>query len=362
MWSNHYYKHPWIRLAAHAGFWIGYLFVNVLAVSRFYPERPLLSLLAQYSLTWPVDILTTYLTVYGLFKWFLFSRKYFLFIIAFLITAFCAILVQRLIIFQVSVPIFSPGFKSTYGFWGINWFNSFTNIYMVVAIVSVIKLFMLTNKQQSNVIELDREKIEAELKFLKAQVHPHFLFNTLNNLYSLTLDKSDKAPEVVLKLSSLLNYMLYECNEPYILVNKEIALIENYIALERIRYGEQLDIQFRVSGEVTGKRIAPMLLLPFVENAFKHGVSKIRKEAFVKIELEMSGDNLEFTVRNSRSPISEKDTNGYSEGIGLKNVKRRLVLMYPGKFSLVQNTPESEFIIKLTVNLDFSYDRKMFAN
>jgi LytS/YehU family sensor histidine kinase len=177
------------------------------------------------------------------------------------------------------------------------------------------------------------------------------LFNTLNNLYALTLDKSDKAPEVVLKLSDLLNYMLYDCNEHYMLISKEIKLIENYLELERIRYGNHLDIDFTVSGDTAGKKIPPMILLPFVENAFKHGVSKVRNDAFVKIHLEVDGDQLRFIVGNSKKLVPDSDLAGYSEGIGLKNVTRRLDLLYPGRYFLELQEFDHEYHILLKINL-----------
>jgi two-component system, LytTR family, sensor kinase len=267
-------------------------------------------------------------------------------------TALFFIVFQRVIVYYMTYPIFFPGQKPSYAFLQINWFYNFTNIYLVVGVVSVIKLSKISFEQQRNARELDQEKTEAELKFLKSQIHPHFLFNTLNNLYALTLDKSDKAPEVVLKLSDLLNYMLYECNEPYMLVTKEIILLENYLSLERIRYGEQLDLSFQVTGEIIGKRLAPMLLLPFVENAFKHGVSKVRKDAGVSILLDCSENILSFLVRNSCAMLPDHDLAGYTEGIGLKNVKRRLELLYPEKHKLELEQTDKEFSIQLMIILE----------
>ncbi len=357
MWISQPYKNPWIRIMAHAGFWIGYLLINVLTGLKFYPDKSSLQLLLQFSITLPVDIVATYFTVYVLYPWLLYKRQYILFALAILVSAVLFIILQRIIIYHITYPNFYAGLKPKYGFWVINWFYSFTNIYLVVGVVSVIKLMKISFEQQKNARELDNEKTEAELKFLKAQVHPHFLFNTLNNLYALALDKSDKTPEVVLKLSDLLNYMLYECNEPYMLVTKEIQLLENYLALEQIRYGDNLKLEFRVNGEITGKRLAPMLLLPFVENAFKHGVSKVRKNPEVNIVLNITGNALDFEVRNSRSLLPGTDLTGYTEGIGLKNVKRRLELMYPGRHQLMLEQNESEYCIHLKVNLSSQNER-----
>ncbi len=356
MWFSQKYKSPWIRILSHAGFWIAYLLINAMTAVRYYPDRDFVSILLQSMLTLPVDVLATYFTVYGLYKWFLFRKKYLLFALVLTGSAVFFIVLQRIILFNLTYPIFFPGRQTAYAFLDINWFYSFTNIYLVVAVVSVIKLSKISFEQQKNAQELDQERIAAELKFLKSQIHPHFLFNTLNNLYALTLDKSDKAPEVVLKLSDLLNYMLYECNEPYVLVTKETKLIENYLSLERIRYGDQLDLDFQVTGEVIGKRLAPMLLLPFIENAFKHGVSKVRKNPSVRIRLEISGNDLNFSVTNSLALMPDTDISGYTEGIGLKNVQRRLDLLYPGKHKLDIGQTDHEFSIHLKIILDTAYE------
>ena len=207
-------------------------------------------------------------------------------------------------------------------------------------------------REEKSIRELSEMKTEAELKFLKAQVHPHFLFNTLNNLYALTLDQSPKASEVVLKLSELMNYMLYECNEDNILISKEINLIENYLSLERIRYEDNLDLEFNVKGEIAGKKIAPMILLPFVENAFKHGVSKLVSHAQVRIELCLDGNKLEFKSSNSKPAENKPDLIGYSDGIGLKNVQRRLELLYHQRHEIDFFYTETEFNVSLKINLD----------
>jgi len=360
MLNGDWNRNRFFRIASHILFWSMYLIINVLTAKRFYPEEAFGHMMFRFSFTLPVDMTATYLTAYGLLNWFLLRRRYIAFTLTVLVSAFFFILLQRTIVYYISQPLFFPGVTPTYPFWRISWFYSFTNIYLVVAVVTAAKLLELALRQQNNSLQLDREKIEAELKFLKAQVHPHFLFNTLNNLYALTLDKSEKAPEVVLKLSELLSYMLYECNDPYTLITKEVQLIENYLELERIRYGRHLDLDLTVSGDITGKKIAPMLLLPFVENAFKHGVSKVSRQSFVRILLEVNGNHLEFRVINSKSPAPGPDETDYTEGIGLKNVRRRLDLLYPSQHELIIQPLEIEFKVNLTINLEPAHERQMF--
>ena len=348
---NKIYNKSLVRIAVHLLFWFLYLLFSALNILRFYEDENLWLLMYRMAFSMPVDIIAAYFTVYFLLPAFLYRKRYITFILLFLVSAAGLILLQRVIIFYFTYPVFYKEAPAS-PFWYMNWLASFTNVYLATFIMAVIKLVKLRFTEQKRLQELKKSQVEAELKFLKAQVHPHFLFNTLNNLYALTLDKSDNASEVVLKLSDLLNYMLYECNEETILLKKEISLIENFLSLERIRYGESLATEFNVRGETAGKKIAPMLLLPFVENAFKHGVSKISRDARVLIGLEVEGQLLKFTVNNSKPLLHEKDEAGYTEGIGLKNVRRRLELMYPDnyEFSIIER--DKEFSIELRLNLD----------
>ncbi|MEA1877347.1 MAG: histidine kinase [Bacteroidota bacterium] len=343
---NTFLRRRTVRVLLHFLFWFLYLVISAATVKKFYLDESLLDIMIRYAVTLPVDILATYFTAYFLLPHFLYKMKYVWFTVIFLVTAVGFILLQRVAIWYITYPILlkeEPGSP----FFLLNWLYNFTNIYIIVFAVSVIKLFQRNIRKEKNLQELNEKRTEAELKFLKAQVHPHFLFNTLNNLYALTLEQSSKAPEVVLKLSELLNYMLYECNEKTILVSKEIKLIENYLSLESIRYGDKMKLDFQVAGEIAGKKIAPMLLLPFVENAFKHGVSRIGGNAKVSIFLNIQNKELIFQVSNTQPESNKDDMAGYSEGIGLKNVQRRLDLMYPDQYTLTLQQTGPEFIIYL---------------
>ena len=227
-----------------------------------------------------------------------------------------------------------------------------TKIYPVVALAMVVKWFKYWYQQQQDNQLLAQEKLQAELKFLKSQVHPHFLFNTLNNLYALTLKQSKEASEVVLKLSDLLDYMLYECNADRVILQKEIKLVEDYIVLEKIRYGDRLDVSLHLRGDVSEKMIAPMLILPFVENSFKHGVSGELNQSWVRIDLSARETGITLKVENSKSGNDgQEDTFDYKEGIGLKNVKRRLELLYPDQYDLTIIDSESSFLVVLKLNV-----------
>jgi len=224
-------------------------------------------------------------------------------------------------------------------------------IYPPVILAASIKLFLEWYQDQQIFQQLEKDKLQAELKFLKSQIHPHFLFNILNSLYALTLKKSSKAPEVVLKLSELLNYMLYDCNSTIVPLKKEISLINDYIELEKLRYGKKLDIEINVNNKIGDHQIAPLLLLPFIENSFKHGVSKKVSDKWIKINLSILENELLLNVINSKNSKHNENEQDYTEGIGLLNVKRRLDLLYENKYYLEINESENEFEVNLQLQL-----------
>ena len=192
------------------------------------------------------------------------------------------------------------------------------------------------------------EKQEAELNYLKSQTNPHFLFNTLNNIYSLARDKSDLTPESILRLSKILRFMLYETGGEYIAIEQELKVMTDYIALEKLRYDESLRINFNHDLEDMKQSIPPLLLIPLVENAFKHGVSETRNHPFVEIHLSVKGRQLQFVVKNS-AEASLADGR-VKESIGLTNLRRQLALLYADYDLSVQHR-ESVFTASLKINL-----------
>jgi len=290
-------------------------------------------------LTLPIVISAVYFNIYFLIPKFLLTKRYILFFILLFVSAISFTLILRLDSYFVIIPtLYSNEFLDSYykvGFFRISYLIShFVSIYMVVVGAAFIKLLMqwYNSKQQNQLLR--SENLETELKFLKSQIHPHFLFNTLNNLYALTLKKSDKAPETVLKLSELLDFMLYDCNASKIYLDKELQLVKSYIDLEKLRYSDDLAIQFEVAGEISKVEIAPLLILPFIENCFKHGISEKIDGSWIKISLDVQDNSMKLVVENSRSTNPQGDPNGYKEGIGIENVRRRLQLLYPGNHRL----------------------------
>ena len=212
----------------------------------------------------------------------------------------------------------------------------------------IIRHFYNYTKLKQAAQQLRIEKQAAELNYLKSQTNPHFLFNTLNNIYSLARDKSDLAPESILRLSKMLRFMLYETGGNYIAIEQELKIINDYIALEKLRYDESLRINFNHDIEDIKQAIPPLLLIPLVENAFKHGVSETRNQPFVDIHLSVSKRQLTFIVKNSSEPSPGEGN--VKENIGLSNLRRQLELLYK-KYDLSVEQQKSVFIATLKIDL-----------
>lgn len=227
-------------------------------------------------------------------------------------------------------------------------FNKLVANYGIPVMAAAIVIFKKWYADELKNKKLAEEKLAAELTFLKSQVHPHFLFNTLNNLYALTLIKSEKTSDIVLKLSDLLDYMIYKSNAPFVPLEKELETLQGYMELERMRYSERLDFGFTVTGDPAGHEIAPLILLPFIENCFKHGASNDRHHPRIRISVEIAPASLNFRAVNS-VPEEVREDNSLSKGIGLKNVKRRLELIYPGRHELTIQQEDREFSVELTI-------------
>jgi sensor histidine kinase YesM len=195
--------------------------------------------------------------------------------------------------------------------------------------------------------ELINQTQTSELALLRSQVNPHFLFNTLNNIYSLVCKKSPDAPEAIMKLSSIMRYMLYDANTDKVLLEKEIEYLGSFIELQKLRIRHTDFVELRIEGEVGNKTIAPMLLIPFVENAFKHG-SKIGSSPGIRIHLVVSPNKLFFEIANNvkMSVTGLKDNQG---GIGLQNISRRLEILYPGKYTLETTQQNDLYRVKLSI-------------
>lgn len=220
---------------------------------------------------------------------------------------------------------------------------SHTSLYLVLTLALK---FSIDWYEQGKVLqEIRLQHLQAEVGYLRLQVNPHFLFNALNNLYALTLRKSDRAPEIVLKLSEMMEYMLYESAEPMVAMEKELRYIESFIELEQLRQEHKTDIRIEVSGAVERSLIPPFILLTLVENAFKHGLQRTPSGGFLHICISVS-DKIDCTIENSK-PLQAQLKK--KKGIGLENLEKRLQLLYPGKHQLEINEDTSRFTVHLQI-------------
>jgi len=211
----------------------------------------------------------------------------------------------------------------------------------------IIKFFKLFTIKQRDWMQVQQERITAELQLLKAQVHPEFLFNTLNNIYSFSMNSSPKTPGLILKLSSLLSYMLYDCKAEEVRLEKEIEIMKNYIDLEKEWYDNTVEISWSVEGDIKDKFITPLLMLPFLENAFKHGTSEQIEKPWLSIDLSVKSDTLRCKIANSKNEFVSYRENG----IGLTNVKKRLEFIYSGRHELKLNDEGNFFVVSLLVKM-----------
>ena len=306
-----------------------------------------------YLFFFPILLLYAWVIIYFLIPAFLLKKKYLIFLLSY--AGLCSI---GLIIINLD---FYYLFDPFIGLPAPNHFNLVSTFYqsfkrkhlldlnffpMVCVFIKVFKLWYIEQQQKH---EVEKEKLIAQLELLKAQLHPHFLFNTLNNLYSLVYEKSEKAPNMLLRLSSLLSYILYDCKADKVLLSNEIAAIRDYVLLEKERYGDRLDVSLDFSGDSGGIMIAPMLFQPFIENAFKHGSSEQLGKVWISIDLSVIKEQLYFKIINSCDnnfiTVPEK------HGVGIENVKKRLELLYPGKFNLQNGEDDGIYVVSLVLEL-----------
>jgi len=287
--------------------------------------------------------LIMYLNLRFLFPVFLEKGKYFLYGISVLaLTALGAGF--YIILFDSWIDYIFSGyyFIAYYGFLDIS-------LYFVIYIF-VTSLLRLA-RGWFHLQEIEKEKTVAELKALKSQINPHFLFNSLNSIYSLARKNSSQVPEKVIQLSDLMRHIIYDSEVEYILLPKEIEMIRNYIELQNLRTPEKEKIELEVTGEVEGKKVAPLIFLPFLENSFKHGLKSGAENPFVKIKIEVFENNLVFEIENSKGKASEINDSKY-KGIGIENVKKRLGLIYPNQHSLNISETENTFKVILQIKLN----------
>tara|TARA_R110002110_G_scaffold199907_2_gene410647 strand:+ start:159 stop:1211 length:1053 start_codon:yes stop_codon:yes gene_type:complete len=333
------------QIILHIMFWCGVL---LFYTYFFGVDSSDFSYVLSFSLfLMPITIATTYVFIYKIIPEYLITKRYFLFG---LYSLYTLIISAYLIVISV--------------FYGLVYLSNFEYsnmapisksllfvaiaVYLVVIIVSAFKLLKLNlkhteeaKKLETKILETQLKLKEQELNYLKMQIHPHFLFNTLNTMYGFALKKADETPEMILKLSNLLDYLLYQVDKPFVSLNDEINHINDYIELEKMRFNDKLHIHFETENILEDTKIAPMLLLPFVENSFKHGSLK-KGILNVNIKLYCEIKSLFFEIENT------SNTNAISEnGIGLENIKKRLDMIYKDQYTLNINNENGLFKVNL---------------
>ena len=240
-------------------------------------------------------------------------------------------------------------FIAYYGFFDILEF-----IVVYLAVTSLLKLsksWFQHQETQRQLNRLEREKLDAELSALKGQVNPHFLFNSLNNLYSLALDQDARTPGIILRLSQMMRYLLYESNVPMVPLEKEIEHLQNFMEMQKLRVGDSVKVSFDIEGDVGKTQVAPLLFLPLLENGFKHGIKGDLKDAFISILLKIEAKRLIFKVENNKGTVDEVEPERY-RGVGLQNLRRRLDLLYPGRHRLEVTDGDKVFSVVLELQTE----------
>ncbi|MEW7291494.1 sensor histidine kinase [Aquimarina sp. 2304DJ70-9] len=334
-----------IPIKYHFFFWIGYFVINFVRWGSYFDDYvySLKSNLVEFT----IHIVLTYFHINYLIPKFILKRKYTLYFFS-VIISLAAVYVARtgLNLLLVTSNIWPEAIGAQKAF-SFNHIVAVTigEIY-VVALVTAIKLASDWIYERKKNESLQKLQLQTELKYLKSQIQPHFFFNTLNNLYYLTIEKSEKAPDVVLKLSEIMQYVLYDVKEPKIGLLSEINYIQSYLELERMRYGDKVTSEIQIKGNIDDIAIPPLLLLPFIENCFKHG-SKNNDTVSLDIQFEnKKNEQLIFSATNNFNTNTSKEK---KHGIGIENVRRRLELLYKNKYSLETKIIDNTFNVLLKI-------------
>ena len=334
----------------HLLFWIGVWFFFVYFFSYNSNNTNYVTWFSSFLL--PVTMITTYFVVYYLIPNYLLTKKYKYF---FLYSIYTLVFSTYLIIIAIfgSLLFFTNMEIHNIPPMSRNYIFVLILVYLVVFIVSFISLLSHNFKTQTENKELQNKILETqlqikdqELNYLKKQIHPHFLFNTLNTIYGFALKQSKDTPEIILKLSNLLDYILYQVNKPKVILKEEVLHIKEYIDLEKIRFQDTLKVSFSSNIIDSNKQIAPMLLIPFVENAFKHG-SLINGFLKVDIQINLIEDQLQFMIKNT---FLNNKTKQDKTGIGLTNIKKRLDLLYKNNYQLDIENNDNWFVVNLIIS------------
>lgn len=330
------------RWMIHIFFWLFVLALYVIFFGR--KNNNYLQTFFFVGLLMPVTIFTTYFLNYYLVPNYLMKERYAYFATYFVYALIGSLFLEMMIsaltfivMAELNIHDMSPA--------SIDLFFLLASLLMVVFFAMGIKMLLHWKQSKEDYQKLMRDKIETELRFLKVQLNPHFLFNTLNNLYYLTTQKSDRAPEAILQLSEILDYVLHQGKAMLVPLESELKQVDNYIALELLRYEDRIEINKTIEGNINEKQIGPMMLITLIENSFKHGVMKTAGKAWIKMSVDCSPQSTTIQISNSGRPAKQ------GVGIGLSNLRSQLDHLYPEKYSLqIDSDMADEFSVQLVLN------------
>ncbi len=286
----------------------------------------------------------TVLVTYFLMPRYLYKKKYWQFFLGFILVVTAVIILEEMVL----EPLMYPHTKRADTFPGV--YVSLLGILPVMTIISGCKFGWDALQKQAEIDELQTTIQESELQFLRSQINPHFLFNNLNNLYSYALQNSPKTPEIILEMSGVLRYMLYESKEQFVPLKKEIEQLGNFIRLYKLQIETRGHVNFETVNIRPGYKIAPLILIVFIENAFKHSQSGQSSNIEIDISVKMTDAVMEFRCRNNFEAVPSLDT--IAKGIGLRNVQKRLELLYPNKHRLEISEENNSYIVYLRLELE----------
>jgi hypothetical protein len=338
-------KKQLIQLAQHFSFWLA---AFVISLKLFTTSSEIMKVDYIYTFLFLITIsFGVYSNLQLLVPRFLQKAKYGLYIPLFFVNiAFWSWF--NILFFDKLVDYVLPGyyFISYYSFIDICCFVlAFTGI---TTLLKMARSWFLLAETDRKLAQMQQLQTATELNALRAQINPHFLFNSLNSIYSLVLSRNEKASDAVLRLSDILRYTIYDTRDDFVPLQKELTYLNDYIELQRLRSRSGAQIQFKIEGETTDRKIAPLLFIPLVENAFKHGIRSDTDHAFVYVNFLVKEDYLCLIVSNNRGVVADAVVEEGS-GVGLENVRRRLELIYPGKHQLEISSDKVQFNVKLTV-------------
>lgn len=292
----------------------------------------------------PTTMVTGLLIVHIYFKRFYLNGRKKLFWLCLVVTMIAALMLRRSFYYYYTYPVYYPELLVQPFFYLPKIVIDLVNVSLIIALYSLINFIRAYFEQQKLNETLQKENIRSELELLKMQVHPHFIFNTLNNIYSFALQKNPATPSLIHGLSTFLDYNLYTSRQHKVALETELEYIKNYMELEKVRTANRLDISMNILTPINGFYISPMLILPFIENAFKHGVSQETKESWIRVDVSVLQSRLKLKIENS-CPVIENLNGKERSGIGLQNVKRRLEILYNGSHKVDFSKGKGVFLV-----------------